>query len=303
MGKGSGRKSDSVAGGIFIAVVALVFVAAGIANFISGADFLFKGADDINTMIGDNGLKVGEFTRLRIDANFGAYAETKHTINGFIPAGNEQHYMVWLDDGSLISVTVKGSDKYDRMDAIEEQTYAYIDSGDYLSKSVTYTGKITSISGDLKRYYQEALDYLGADSTNATIYYLDIDTTETKGSIIGMTVACLVFGVVLFIAGVVTIKNAIRKKAAMEVSGTQVYPPDTQKTPDIYESADDTPASDIAYSIPYIKNVNDDEADEKDKAADNGDALSENDDYIDNPGGYSSGFDSSFYNSSNDSSI
>jgi hypothetical protein len=223
MGK---KKSDSIASGIFVIVVAVVFLAAAVANFVSSAGFLFNGADDINAMIEEGSLKSGEFTRVRIDANFGAYAETTHTINGLIPAGNEQHYMVWLDDGSLISVTVKGDDEYDRMDDIEEQTYAYIDSGDYLGKSVTYTGKVSSIYGDLEKYYQEALDYLGADSTNTTIYYLDIDTTETKGSIIGMSAASLALGVFLLVMGIMSVKKVKKKKTEPEVSVTTTYPDD-----------------------------------------------------------------------------
>jgi hypothetical protein len=214
MGKNKGKKDGSMGGGILLIIVGVVLAFLGVCTFIGDSDFIFNGADDINTMIEELRLNPGEYTSVRIDANFGAYAETLHMINGVIPAGKEQHYIVWLDDGSLISVTVKGSSKYDKMDAIEEQTYEYIDNGGTLGKSITYVGKISTISGDLKKYYREALDYLGADDSSANIRYLDIDTTETKGSIIGICVLFLVMGIAMAAGGIGLIKSGKKKKEA-----------------------------------------------------------------------------------------
>jgi hypothetical protein len=214
MGKNKNKNGGLIGGGVLIIIVGVLLMFLGVCVFIGDSDFILNGADDINTMIEERRLNPGEFTSVRIDANFGAYAETRHMINGVIPAGTEQHYMVWLDDGSLISVTVKGSSKYDKMDAIEDQTYEYIDDGGTLSKSVTYVGEISTVSGDLKKYYQEALDYLGADDTNVNIYYLDIDTTQTKESIIGVCLLFLVMGIAMVVGGICLIKSGKKRKAA-----------------------------------------------------------------------------------------
>jgi flagellar basal body-associated protein FliL len=214
MGKNNTKKNNGIGGGVAFIIIGVLLLLIAACIFIGDSDFIFNGADDINTMIEELRLNPGEYTSVRIDADFGAYAETQHTINGFIPAGKEQHYIVWLDDGSLISVTVKGDSKYDKMDAIEEQTYDYIDNGGSLGKSVTYVGKISTVSGDLKTYYQEALNYLGAADSDVNIYYLDIDTTQTKGSILGVVALFLAIGILLIVLGIVTIRNAKKQKAA-----------------------------------------------------------------------------------------
>jgi hypothetical protein len=260
MGKNKTKKNNGIGGGVAFIIVGVLLLLIAVCIFIGDSDFIFNGADDINTMIEELRLNPGEYTSVRIDADFGAYAETQHTINGFIPAGKEQHYMVWLDDGSmygaLISVTVKGSSEYDKMDAIEEQTYDYIDNGGSLGKSVTYVGKISAVSGDLKTYYQEALDYIGAADSDVNIYYLDIDTTQTKGSIIRTVVLFLAIGILLIVLGIVTIRNAKKQKAA----AAQIN------------------------SAAFSQN------------------MAGNNTYTDYSAGYSSGFDSSFYNPTDENS-
>jgi uncharacterized membrane protein len=225
MGKNKNKNGNSVVGGVLFIIIGIVLMFLGVCTFIGDSDFIFNGADDIYTMIDEQRLNSGEFTSVRIDANFGAYAETRDMINGVIPVGKEQHYVVWLDDGSLISVTVKGSSKYDRMDVIEEQTYDYINNGGNLGKSVTYVGKISTVGGDLKKYYQEALDYLGVDETSVNVYYLDIDTTETKESIIGLSLFFLVLGILLIVIEICTIKAAKKRKAAAAQLATQAVNP------------------------------------------------------------------------------
>jgi hypothetical protein len=203
MAKGNTGKKGSAGIGVLLIVIGVIIAIVGVVTFVAGSDVIFRGADDINTMIAENRLEAGEFTNVRIDADFGAYRETKRTICGFIPVGKEQHYMVWLDDGSIISVTVKGKSTYEKLDAIEEQTYDYMQNGGYLAQSMTFTGKVTEISGDLADYYQEALDNVGVDESTANILYLDIDTTKTKASVIGWSAVMLALGMILLVVGIV----------------------------------------------------------------------------------------------------
>jgi hypothetical protein len=308
MGKNKTKKNNGIGGGVAFIIVGVLLLFIAVCIFIGDSDFIFNGADDINTMIEELRLNPGEYTSVRIDADFGAYAETQHTINGFIPAGKEQHYMVWLDDGSLISVTVKGKNEYDKMDAIEEQTYDYIDNGGSLGKSVTYVGKISAVSGDLKTYYQEALDYIGASDSDVNIYYLDIDTTQTKGSIIRTVVLFLAIGILLIVLGIVTIRNAKKQKAAaaqinsaafsQNMAGNNTYANNAQE---------DNGYGNNAYgnNTIYGAGVNQGEAAGESSTYTNGytqDAASTGDGSADYSTGYSSGFDSSFYNPTDENS-
>ena len=210
------KKGNPKAAGVILIILAVFLMALALLLLVSDMDFLMNGAENINQKIADGSMESGEYVEIDVNASFGAYAETKHTINGFIPAGKEQHYVIWLDDDSLISMTVKGKKKYDELEKVVSATESYLMGTGTLSETVRFTGKIGTVSGELKDYYDEALDYLGADmSTN--VYYLDIDTTETKGSIIGRTVFIIALGIVLIFAGKASFSQA--KKAKMESEG------------------------------------------------------------------------------------
>lgn len=214
--------NPKVAGVMFV-ILAIVMFAMGVIFLVSDIDFLLHGADNINDMIAENRLEAGEFVEIDVNATFGAYAETKHTINGFIPAGKEQHYVIWFDDDSLISMTVKGNKKYDTLDSITDNTSAYIMGTGTLSETAKFTGKLETVSGELRGYYQDALDYLGVDSS-VKVYYLDIDTTESKGSIIGMTLFMVALGVIFIIAAAGSFKQAKANKAENNMQANAYNP-------------------------------------------------------------------------------
>lgn len=168
--------AGNIAAVIIIAVILAVYV-------VAEKDFLFSSKpQDLFQLIDEEGEPTkGAYVSVDVDAVIDWYAETKHTINGIIPIGKERHYLIWLDDTSFISVTVKGKKTYEKIEDIKEETYAYLyGSSYYLSEPLELTGRISTMDSEIRSYYQEALDaWEISPADGLTVYYMTVDTTQT----------------------------------------------------------------------------------------------------------------------------
>ena len=218
MAKNRGGKTKKQSVFAFAAALVL-FTIAGVGLFVSEKDYLFGEAKDFYEMIEDDGGPVnGEHVKLEVDAVLDWYAETKHKISGFIPAGSEQHCVVWLDNNALISMTVKGKKNIAKVDKIIDSTNDYLnyaggysDEAVYLDEVIEFEGEITNIGYEVSGYYNDAMEWLGVSAdSDITVYRVTIDTTSTKGSIWLMIGACVLFDVV-FVAMIISNSKANKK--------------------------------------------------------------------------------------------
>lgn len=176
-------KKKSIGWNIFAVVVLTVLLVAYLV--IDGGYMIDSTPQNINEMIEENGEPVkGEYVSVGVDAVLDWYAETEHRINGIIPVGTDMHCLVWLDDNSFISLTVKGNKNIEKIEKIIDETYAYMCyETDYLPTPVVFKGRISTIDSEVSRYYEDALNAWGisvSSDAGLTIYRLDIDTTQTK---------------------------------------------------------------------------------------------------------------------------
>lgn len=161
--------------GVFMLIGALM-------PFISHGSYMFGGKPkQLNEILKTNDLYnyKDKFVSAEIDAIIDVYAETKRTYN-FIPVGKENHYILWLDDGSMMSLVISGKDK--EIEEIINSTWDYLDEkSDYLTdKPLHVEGVINSLGGDVRKYFDEALEYFGIDESVATIHYYEIDATDSR---------------------------------------------------------------------------------------------------------------------------
>ena len=161
--------------GVFMLIGALV-------PFISYGSYMFGGkSKELKEILYREDLYSykDKFVSADIDAVIDVYAETKRTYN-FIPVGKENHYILWLDDGSMMSLAISGKDK--EIEEIINSTWDYLDEkSDYLTdKPLHVQGVIKSLGGDVRKYFDEALEYFGIDESVATIHYYEIDATESR---------------------------------------------------------------------------------------------------------------------------
>ncbi|MBE5953175.1 MAG: hypothetical protein E7257_03325 [Lachnospiraceae bacterium] len=168
-------------------VAALVFgviIVAGIIALYMGThiDLMFHEPKDLMELIEEEGSpKKGEYVSVGIDAAVDCYAETKHRINGIIPAGTDMHYVLWLDDGSFISIKVNGKKNIEKLDKIVNETQRYVNgNSDTLPAKYELSGVISTMDSEIEDYYRQDIRYWGIDESGYPIYYVEIDETQSK---------------------------------------------------------------------------------------------------------------------------
>ncbi|MBQ9610164.1 MAG: hypothetical protein IJV15_12070, partial [Lachnospiraceae bacterium] len=141
------KKSTIVLRIIVCGLFAVLLVGFGIFNLIKHADYYFGSAKNIDDMLAAGNVEKDEYVSIGVDAVFDWYAETTHKVNG-IPTGKEQHCIVWLSNGDIISLTVKGKKNYNKIDEIIDATWAAWDDETGMTgfhTPVVFEGKITNI--------------------------------------------------------------------------------------------------------------------------------------------------------------
>ena len=196
-------------------VVALVFgviIVAGIMALYIGThiDLMFHEPKDLMELIEEEGSpKKGEYVSVGIDAVVDCYAETKHRINGIIPAGTDMHYVLWLDDGSFISLMVNGKKNIEKLDKIMSETQRYVNGNtDTLPAKYQLSGVISTMDSEIEGYYRQDIQYWGINESGYPIYYVQIDETQSKLS------AWLMMGffALIEVICVIALINAIKEK-------------------------------------------------------------------------------------------
>ncbi|MGN0152693.1 MAG: DUF6709 family protein [Wujia sp.] len=214
------KSSNGIGGSIFGLILFLVL---GIVLIISESKYLFSAPVDFNKEIADSGTpEKGTYVTVGVDAVVDWYAETEYKINGIIPAGKEQHCLLWLDDGSFVSMTVKGKniDKVNKL--IQETTYYLSGVSDDLPTKVVFEGKVTSIGSEVSQYYNEVLDaYEISAADGLVIRYVTIDTTESKMRTWLMFGFCMLMAAVFVVTLVISVKNKKKAKQQQAAMATQ----------------------------------------------------------------------------------
>lgn len=216
-------------GVVSFVLLAILFYFLGVVLLATEMKYLTAEPRDLYEVVtsGDKPEK-GEYVTLDVDAVIDWYAETQHKINGFIPAGKEQHCIVWVDDTTFISLTVKSKKDIETVDDIINATWDYLDGDtDYMHKPVQFSGKIETIGYKVQKYWDEAMGSTGLDvkyDSDYTVYDLTIDTTESKGKTIVLFVVMLVIGTVFVIAAIASGKsNKATKAAATNIPNSYNY--------------------------------------------------------------------------------
>ena len=187
--------------------------------FVGDSDYLLgKEARDVMDYA-DDGVAPpkGIHIKVNVDACLGNYAETQHKINGIIPAGKEEHYIVWLDNNAALSITVKNKKTINKLNSIIDDTWDYLDgASDTLPSSITIEGQVNTMDSELEGYYDDYLEDMGFADSGFPIYYVTVDNTDTRATgwlIVGVL---LVIGIGCLIGMISIIKAIKREKAAAE---------------------------------------------------------------------------------------
>lgn len=197
---------------ITLIAVIVVFVSLAVVYLAYNAEFLFGGEPrDIMSAMPKYGSSSSEHVTLNVNAVIANYAYTKHRINGIIPFGTDQHYIIWLEDGSVVSLKVKNKKTIRKLDAMIDATWDYLEGKTTtLPEPIKLQGQLSYIEYEINSYYKNTLANIGFSDSGLPIHYIEVDLTQTKGRVIFLETVLLVLAGFCSVSLVKTIKE--RKK-------------------------------------------------------------------------------------------
>ena len=184
----------------FAGIGSVLFFVLFLFFFAVNARFVFGGEpQDVMQAIEKGEFVKDEHVTVNVNAVLENYAFTRHRINGIIPIGTDQHYMIRLENNAIVSLKVKNKRIIHKLDDIQEKTWDCMNGySKTLPAGVKIQGRISTIHPEVEGYYSTVLSFLGLSDSDIPIYYVEIDTTETKGKAIveilllfALSVACV----------------------------------------------------------------------------------------------------------------
>lgn len=168
---------------IILAILGIAMLLGGLYTVIYKASYIFFGnAKEVKQIIFEDSFDeyTNKYVEIEVDAVLEHFASQTHTYN-FIPVGKDEFYIAWLEDDSLLAVSVKGNN-IKEMDRILDETWDYLDyKTDYFTNdTLKLKGELKKMDNELLKYYEEALVSLGAEEAELKIRNLVIDTTESR---------------------------------------------------------------------------------------------------------------------------
>ena len=173
----------------------------GCCTLIPNANYLFFGTTiDLNDVIAgkhliDADLPENEFVTLKIDRSYGNFADSLS-----VKYGDDEYYLVQLDDDSTIIIEVRASKTAD-LELLEKITDDTLSKAGKSSSSYTCTGNFMKIKKKkLEKYYDEYVDLLIKekileDDTDIRYMMINDGGGRTMGLIVGF--GCLIAGAFL----------------------------------------------------------------------------------------------------------
>lgn len=166
----------------------------------------------------------GKWVTYEAVACLGMYAEATETHN-FIPTGHEYYYLIWMEDGSIMPLSVSKKADREYLDALTDATYDYLDGKTKLIEMEprTFTGSVKNQETEALSYYNNALREMGTTEADGfTVRYVLMDCTETRAGLWLLVGACMLIPILGITVTVVSIRKEKRKK---ELTGEQGYLP------------------------------------------------------------------------------
>ena len=200
-------------------ILAVVFTIVAAIDGIIVGEYMFMGkTKSLNQIIADGATpEKGDYVTLHVRFVLGNFAETKHKINGFIPAGTDQHYAIVLDDGSVMPIMVKSKSDIEKLEAMVTTTVQYLngETTDIPMETLELQGCIESMDKEIEGFYKQALNQVDITDANVNIRYLTMDATQTRFS------KFLIFGFLVLMVGLCIFLAIMSRKKMKELSKLQ----------------------------------------------------------------------------------
>jgi len=195
-----GRTIKYIFWSVFFIVITLLY-GGFYGRVILGSAVLFEEAIQNGT------AKQDMFTYIDAKCVLDSYATTKHTTN-FIPTGTDEHFIIVLENGDLISASV---DKKKKIQALKEIRSVSYKTGVCMTEEVVtpvrITGFLFTFDPQIRDSFYNHIERKGLNDGNRNIYSLELDGTWTRGKVIGVLALLVLADVFLVYEAIQGIKK------------------------------------------------------------------------------------------------
>ncbi len=124
-------------------------------------------------------IEDGTNVELNVEGILKYYAYDTHSST-FIKSRLDKYYVVWLDGGEVISISVNDEKTAKKLDELYDYTWDYIEHGGEWNPphSISIKGKISKLSEIMANVFYTHLDALGYSEAHGTIFPYNIDGTS-----------------------------------------------------------------------------------------------------------------------------
>lgn len=210
------EKKKGYAGGIVGFILLTIFCfSMSFVMFVGGDMDYLLGEDpkDINEIVQSSYPQKDEYVKLDSYLTIGQFAQTKHKINMIIPAGTEKHYLVMLEDGSVIAVTVKNKKTIKKLDKQIDSTWEYVQgTSTEMPSMLKIEGQLSTMDYKIEGFYKDYLNDIGYNNSMGDIHYLSIDMTMNRVKGWAYVIIPFVLGVIFLVSSILTIRKAHKAK-------------------------------------------------------------------------------------------
>jgi len=201
---------------LIVSIVALVLFG-GAAFFMR--DLMFGGVKGTYPEVVGNYKDYSEqWISYEVVGCLGNYAESTESYS-FIPTGHEYYYIIWMEDGSIMPMSVSKKADKEYLDALTDATYDYADgTTDTIAiPPRTFIGTVKAQESKVEGYYKEGLNYLDIKEKDGwNINYVLFDCTSTRGGTILLVSAIMLIPILGFVSYFVSASKEKKKKLSPE---------------------------------------------------------------------------------------
>jgi len=201
---------------LIVSIVALVLFG-GAAFFMR--DLMFGGVKGTYPEVVDNYKDYSDqWISYEVVGCLGNYAESTESYS-FIPTGHEYYYLIWMEDGSIMPMSVSKKADKEYLDALTDATYDFVDG---ITDTIaipprTFIGTVKAQESKAEGYYKEGLNYLDINEKDGwKIHYVLFDCTSTRGGTILLVGAVMLLPIFGFVSYFVSASKEKKKKLSPE---------------------------------------------------------------------------------------
>jgi len=201
---------------LIVSIVALVLFG-GAAFFMR--DLMFGGVKGTYSEVVDNYKDYSDqWISYEVVGCLGNYAESTESYS-FIPTGHEYYYLIWMEDGSIMPMSVSKKADKEYLDALTDATYDFVDG---ITDTIaipprTFIGTVKAQESKAEGYYKEGLNYLDINEKDGwKIHYVLFDCTSTRGGTILLVGAVMLLPIFGFVSYFVSASKEKKKKLSPE---------------------------------------------------------------------------------------